>query len=302
LKILRQVSESTWDVHTVSLFPADEPAGMIAIEDGVTAYDSLRGLIIAAAYPVFAQQQRAVQPARKPQGLTEFMRSVRVGSATAGSYVLTAHTPVPPRLSGQPSLFDDLASGLPAEEPLERQVSLRLYQAVQAAHEAADAALLTADGLEPFTAAVSRGVSANLCEALIGFGGNAGHPFQLSISLAATRQNTAVLVPVRFRRDHLPVLKEVATEFRARTPEEDIAVTGEVVRLHREGSVHRRDHARWSQRGFRGVATDLDGSANLGLRGGDARTSGNAPGDGPRQPDPPGVPASTFPARPGSAS
>lgn len=102
LEILRQISESTWDVHTVSLFPADEPAGMIAIEDGVTAYDSLRSLIIAAAYPVFAQQRRAVQPARKPQGLTEFMRSVRVGSATAGSYVLTAHTPVPPRLSGPP--------------------------------------------------------------------------------------------------------------------------------------------------------------------------------------------------------
>jgi hypothetical protein len=247
LEILRQISESTWDVHTVSLFPADEPAGMIAIEDAVTAYDSLRSLIIAAAYPVFAQQRRAVQPARKPQGLTEFMRSVRVGPATAGSYVLTAHTPVPPRLSGPPplqgppplaapmSLFDDLVAGLPAEEPLERQVSLRLYQAVRAAHEAADAALLSADGLEPFTAGVDQGVSANLCEALAGFGGSAGHQFQISMTLAATRRNAAALVPVRFRRDHLPVLKEAAAELRARTPEEDVVITGEVVRLHREG-------------------------------------------------------------------
>ena len=235
LEVLQQVSGSTWDVHTVSLFPADEPAGMITIEDGVTAYECLRGLIIAAAYPVFAKQQRAVQPARKPQGLTEFMRGVRVGPATAGSYVLTAYTPVPPRLSGQSSLFDDPAAGLPEEEPLERQVSLRLYQAVQAAHEAADAALLSADGLEPFTASVNRGVSANLCEALTGFGGSAGHQFQMSMSLAATRRNTARLAPVRFRRDHLPVLKEAAAELRARTPEEDVAVTGEVVRLHREG-------------------------------------------------------------------
>ena len=236
LDVLRQVSESTRDVHTVSLFPADAPAGMIAIEDGATAYDSLRGLVSAAAYPVFAQQQRAVHPARKPQGLTDFMRGVRVGPAAAGSYVLAAYTPVPPQLSGQPSLLDELGgvTGPPEEEPLERQVSLRLYEAVRATREAADAALLSADGLEPFTTAVGRGVSANLCEALAGFGGGAGHPFQLSVSLAATRRHATTLVPVSFRRDHVPVLKEAAAELRAITPEEDVAVTGEVVRLHRE--------------------------------------------------------------------
>jgi hypothetical protein len=41
LEVLRQISESTWDVHKVSLFPPDEPAGMIAIDDGVGAYESL---------------------------------------------------------------------------------------------------------------------------------------------------------------------------------------------------------------------------------------------------------------------
>jgi hypothetical protein len=125
--------------------------------------------------------------------------------------------------------------GWSERQRLERQVSLRLYQAVRAAHEAADAALLSANGLEPFTAGVDQGVSANLCEALAGFGGSAGHQFQISMTLAATRRNAANLAPVRFRRDHLPVLKEAATELRARTPEEDVAITGEVVRLHREG-------------------------------------------------------------------
>lgn len=63
---------------------------------------------------------------------------------------------------------------------------------VRSAREAANAALLSMDGLEPFTAAVSPGVSANLCEALTGFGGSAGHRFQLSMSLAATWQNTVL--------------------------------------------------------------------------------------------------------------
>lgn len=237
LEILRRVTWATWDVHTVRLLPADEPAGMIPIEDGVTAYESLRSLVVASAYPIFANQNRAVQPARKPQGLLDFVRDVRVGPGGEGSYTLTVHTPVPPLLSEQRSLFDDLdgLADAPDDRPVGRQVSLRMHRAMQAAQEAADAALLSSDGLEPFTGAVEHGVSANLCEALVGLGGAVGHPFQVSVSLAAVRRHPEALAPVRFRRHHLPVLREAADELRARTPEEDVSVTGEVVRLYREG-------------------------------------------------------------------
>lgn len=106
---------------------------------------------------------------------------------------------------------------------------------MRAAHQAAESALLTSDGLAPFTEAVPVGLSANLCEALAGLGGSAGHPFELTVGLAAVRRHTERLEPVWFRRDHLPVLREAASELRARTTDEDVAVTGEVVRLHREG-------------------------------------------------------------------
>jgi hypothetical protein len=99
LDILRALTGVSDDVHSVSIFPADEPPGLIAIEDGVTAYESLRSLVIASAYPVFARQHRVVQPARKPQELTDFLRTVRIGPAAEGSYTLTVHTPVPPQLA-----------------------------------------------------------------------------------------------------------------------------------------------------------------------------------------------------------
>lgn len=235
LDILRTITDVSVDVHTIHLFPADEPPGMIAIEDGVRAYESLRGLVVASAYPIFANQHRAVQPARKPQGLADFMRTVRIGPGAEGSYALTVYAPVPPRLSGQPTLFDGAEVERPDDEPVERQVSLRMYEAIQAAHEAADAALLTTDGLTLFTEAVPRGLSANLCEALVGLGGDAGHSFEISMSFAPIRPLRFTPSPISFRRDHVPVLREAADELRARTPEEDVAVTGEVVRLHREG-------------------------------------------------------------------
>jgi hypothetical protein len=93
------------------------------------------------------------------------------------------------------------------------------------------------NGLESFTRAVRRGISANLCEALVGLGGEAGQPFDLSLSLAPARPLARLsLPPVRFRRDHLPVLAAAAQELRERVAEEGVLVVGNVVRLHREDS------------------------------------------------------------------
>jgi len=55
--------------------------------------------------------------------------------------------------------------------------------------------------------------------ALAGLGGGSQHPFDLSLSLAAARPTASPSAPVRFRRDHLPVLKQAAEALRARAPE-----------------------------------------------------------------------------------
>src|SRR5262249_15042000 len=115
LEILQGLSDTSMDVHTVRLFPADQPPGIIGIDDGLLALESLRGLVGAAAYTVFATEPRPVQPARKPQGLSDFLRTVRIGPGGEGSYVLSVHTPILPRLSAeQPSIFDE-----PGIEPVE---------------------------------------------------------------------------------------------------------------------------------------------------------------------------------------
>jgi hypothetical protein len=237
LDVLNDISNVSTDVHLVRTFPTDVAAGKIGLDDGVQAYESLRSLIIAAAYSVSVEKPRAVQPARKPNELLRFLREVQIGPSAEGSFVLSVHTPIPPRLTnGQASLFegqsfDDTAS----LEPFERRVSLRIYDAVSAANAAANAALVDPDALNAFTGAINRGISANLCEALVGLGGEGGHSFEISLLPAPSRPINRSLMPVHFRRDHLPVLAAAAQELRERMPEEDVLVTGNVVRLHREG-------------------------------------------------------------------
>ena len=235
LDVLSDITNVSMDVHTVRTFPPDSAPGTIGLDDGVQAFGSVRNLVVAAACAVGAERPRAVQPSRKSAEVLRLLREVRIGPPAEGSFILSVHTPVPPRLSpAQPGLFDDDAEGL--EEPFERRVSLMLYDAVRAAHDAANDALAGPNGLDVFTEAVPIGVSANLCEALVGLGGEAGHPFELSLRLAPSRPSRVrSFEPIRFRRDHLPVLASAAQELRERVPEEGAVVVGNVVRLHREG-------------------------------------------------------------------
>ena len=238
LDVLSDITNVAVDVHSVRAFPADTEPGTIALDDGVQAFESMRNLVVAAAHAVSADRPRSVQPSRKSADVLRFLREVRIGPTAEGSFVLSVHTPIPPRLSSEAAvLADEVAEALAPAEPFERRVSLQLYDAVKAAHQAADRALGDADGLDAFTGAVPRGVSANLCEALVGLGGEAGHPFEMSLRLALSRPLKArSLAPIHFRRDHLPVLVSAARELRERVPDEGALVAGNVVRLHREGT------------------------------------------------------------------
>ncbi len=238
LDVLGDIANVLMDVYSVRAFPPDQGPGLIGLDDGVQAYESMRSLLVAAACAAGVDEPRAVQPARKSTEVLQFLREVRIGMPAQGSFVLSVHTPVRPRLSPQPSLFDEeVPDGLEPVEPFERRVSLTLYDAVRAAHGAANDALVAADGLDAFTGAVRHGVSANLCEALVGLGGEAGHPFELTLRLAVSRPlPTRRFEPIRFRRDHLPVLESAAQELREMVADEGVLIEGNVVRLHREGT------------------------------------------------------------------
>ncbi len=81
------------------------------------------------------------------------------------------------------------------------------------------------------SAGVAQGVSANLCDALVGMAGGGG--LEVSLSWARTRLAPAGAPPrVLFPPDAMPVIEEAARMFRAANPE-PLEVHGYVVRLRR---------------------------------------------------------------------
>ena len=114
--------------------------------------------------------------------------------------------------------------------PIERQVTMRLADALEATREATEKTVI--GDAAAFSEAVARGVSANLCEALV----KLIEPFsKLDISLvwARTYPVRTTRNVIRFASHDAPILREAARSFRDREPQLDICLFGVVQRLKR---------------------------------------------------------------------
>jgi hypothetical protein len=147
------------DVIRVRAPDADDD-GSISVDPGVEIVQHARDMLASAACS--AVEPRQAYHLGKVQQAESYMRRVRLGQTEHGSFVITLLAPIPPVLSPskQASFWPNLE-----QEPFDRQVTRVLTQAL---HSAQDAIVESnrGDGLSAFVDAVSKGVSANLCEAV----------------------------------------------------------------------------------------------------------------------------------------
>jgi hypothetical protein len=141
---------------------------------------------------------------------------------------MTVRSPVPPALHGPARLL-----GFEAEEPFEREVTKTLARALAATRNASEIAAVTAD-LRPFTEAVHRGVSANLCEAIVGLSRHTrAESVTVSVAWSPAREvDQDVPSRVQFSADAVPVIAEAARVFREAAPREEFELHGVVVGLN----------------------------------------------------------------------
>lgn len=206
--------------------------GTMPIERGVALVQHASALVMSAACG--AAQPREVLPSRKPTQAIDYVKNVRLGQTEQGSYVLTVRMPVPsPRSTGMQYELIPNQSG-PTLDPFERKVSTTLMQAVGAVHDSAHRYAESGD-LKPLLRHVRLGVSANLCEALVGLHEETGsRQIRLQMSWAPT-------LPISddrssefaFRGMDIPVLREASRLLRESAPRGEFRLIGPVVALRR---------------------------------------------------------------------
>jgi hypothetical protein len=230
-EVARDLSTLSFDVQYIHC-EYEGPSGTAPLRDAVDIYKAAYGMFAAAA--VTLEDPHLVLPQRRPPETSALLRKVLAGPTTTGSYVVSLWTPIPPRLTPEE---DSVLFEMEEDDPYERTATQHLHQALSATRAAAHQVLSSDDGLESFIERESEGVSANLCEFLVTLSGENDTPFDVRFAWALDRPVVGTKEVVPFAGESLPILKEAARELRARLPEEDVRLRGNVIRLHREGNL-----------------------------------------------------------------
>jgi hypothetical protein len=161
LQIYADVATVSSDLVRLRAADRDVENGTLPLSSGVAFIESARDAILAAACSTVVK--RGNFPRRKPTQANDYLERVRLGQTERGSFVLTLHCPVTPRLRSSETLvfFPD--------EPFERQVTKTLMSSLSAVRNASQHAASTGD-FAAFRESVAFGVSANLCAALVRLG------------------------------------------------------------------------------------------------------------------------------------
>jgi hypothetical protein len=228
LDILRDIQTTTSDLVRVRARSRDAENGTLPFDQAVAFVESSRDMLLAAACA--AIDKRPSFASRKAQQAMEYLRNVRMGQTERGSYVLTILSPVPPELRpAQGTLLP-----VEPEDPYERSVTRTLMNALEALEQAAREAAVGGN-MTAFQNAVSRGVSANLCDAVIRLSAvSPGDGLDIQVSWSRTRPVGRETPSIVFLdNDSIPIIEEAARQFREIAPLEDVEIEGFVTRLHR---------------------------------------------------------------------
>ncbi len=235
LQIFGDLQTASADVIRLRVSDDDAADGTVPIEEGVTLVSKARDLMLASACA--AVMPRARYHSRRFDRANQYVDGLRLGQTERGSYVITVISRVAPAMTPP---TDSTGKDAVIEEPFERQVVSTLTRAVSAVSIAASNAAIT-QNFSRFNDVVDQGVSANLCDALVGLVGDPHErqrSLELSVAWSRSRPVTATHgnVPparVRLSADIMPVLFEASRWFKEIAPLEDFELVGQVIGTHR---------------------------------------------------------------------
>lgn len=224
-EILSDLGMAAFDVIRIRSPDADS-IGSVRLVAGVELHENARDLALHAANAAAAKKPRAVWRGRRPEGVDDYLGSLRLGQSQRGSFIISLLSPwdfVPMADRNQPEMgFVD---------PFGRRATRMLGRALEAVRKALREA--ATEGVQkPFEAVVKDGVSANLCQALAEIARDGdGADISVRWSLTQPEQGEPAL---RLVREDAQSLNEAARRLSEVEPLPDIEVQGQITNLKEE--------------------------------------------------------------------
>ncbi len=218
------ISDIGADIVRVRVVHGDVNDGSIPLQEGVELNERARDMMLAAA--MASVQKKKIFLGSRGDITLGYMKSLRLGQTSVGSYVVNVIAPIPPH-----------SNELPTVKPFARVVTENLADSLVALSDAASTYEDTSD-LSVFDESVSRGVSANMCEAILGMSGrHRQRSVVVSVVASPNIPNELPVASIRFNVSQFDAIETAAEYLKGDYILPDRTIRGYVKRLDREHGI-----------------------------------------------------------------
>lgn len=222
-EVIKDVLSQLSNVITVRVIHEDTADGTIPISDGVLLIEKAKELLASAAQSVYVKRKHFTGHFTKEA--KEYLENLRLGQTEIGSYVVNIIAPI--------EINSHTEDGIAEPFSLSQAVTLNLVAGLDALGRASEKYEKTGD-LKEFDQAVNEGVSANMCDALLGFSGEERkREFEVSVSGAMNPMFPPEVKRFNFGRVDLEVLESVSGYYKDDYVVSSVTLIGYVTKLTR---------------------------------------------------------------------
>lgn len=224
-EIVRTISGFFADTVSVRVIHPDVSDGTIPIDDGLALNQSAKELLTYAALSTHAK--RRTFSGTKPVETNAYIDSLRLGQTSVGSYIVNVIAPI-----AAPS---EQQSFMPVSS-LARVVTDTLVASLNALDKASEIFERSND-VGVFDSTIEKGVSANLCDALVGLSGaNQKREFEILVSPSKADNLKEVKRTFFYSRKKIESIAKASEHFKENFVIENLLIEGFVKRLDRPKS------------------------------------------------------------------
>lgn len=221
-KLLSAVTGAAEDLVRIRIIHEDVKYGTIRLEDGIQLIHGAKEILASSANSM--RQKKRLYLGKLSEDVKEYVDHLRLGQTEIGSYIINVYSEI--RKSRDPELFDDVW--------FDRRVTLQTIDSVRALKETVSE-YSRSGNTEVLEEAVARGVSANLCKAVVDLSGSkATNNVSIEIRVNNNIELEDITHNVYFPSSIIPSLREAHDYYISKDFQPDVEIEGFVFKLARD--------------------------------------------------------------------
>ena len=233
--LIKRIENYSSDLVEIRVIHADVTEGSIPLDDGVMLYQNIREMLASAALSTITKQKNF--SGRKPEDAQEYLRVVRFGQTEVGSYIVNVISPLNQKNIIQDEIVTSSFSRLVTQTLAKSLNALNSIESqINDLNE--DQILNNSNHNDIFERIVDKGVSSNLCDALIGLTGvdkNRGFEITLMASEIIPHEND-INVSIHFSSNIVSLLEKASNYYKENYVITGVTLTGQIKKLEREAN------------------------------------------------------------------